>query len=261
MKIFYKWSTLALILITLGFYHLDSYAKVNSVPKEKILMVLTSHSKLGNTDQKTGFWLQELTHPYYEFKNSGYEVDIASPEGGMAPLDAKAFDEPDEFHQRFLNDAALMAKVMRTIPLAEINPADYDVILFSGGSGPMWDFPNNPDISRISSAIYESNGIVSAVCHGTAALVNIKLSNGEYLINGKDVATFTKEEEAGIGQLDIIPFLLEEKLASRGAIHIYGKAWQENVVVQGRLITGQNPASAKKLSQEIIKQLQNKTKI
>jgi len=232
-----------------------SNATDNRSINEKILIVLTSHATLGDTGKKTGFWLPELTHPYYEFKNSGYNVDIASIEGGMAPLDAKAFEEPDEYHQLFLSDAELMAKVMRTIPLSSINSSDYKVILFSGGSGPMWDFPDNKDIGRIASAIYENNGIVSAVCHGTAALINIKLSDGSYLIKGKNVAAFTKEEEIMINQLDIIPFLLQEKLEEHGATHIYGKAWQENVVVTGRLMTGQNPASAKKLAQEIVKHL------
>lgn len=255
MKSLFKWSILALLATTLGFVNVSAYANEKTQLNTKVLIVLTSHSKLGNTNQKTGFWLPELTHPYYEFEHAGYTIDLASPQGGMAPLDAKAFNEPDDYHQRFLEDATLMAKVMRTIPLANINPADYDAILFSGGSGPMWDFPDNTDINRIASAIYENDGIVSAVCHGTAALVNIKLSNGDLLIKGKEVAAFTREEEAGIGQLDIIPFLLEEKLVSQGAIHVYGKAWQENVVVQGRLITGQNPASAKKVAQEIIQQL------
>jgi len=233
-----------------------SFASDVNVQEKRVLIVLTSHSDLGDSGQKTGFWLPELTHPYYEFKQSGYQVDIASPQGGMAPLDAKAFDEPDEFHQRFLNDAELMAKVMRTVSLSDIDPKNYAVILFGGGSGPMWDFVENKEINRIASAIYENNGIVSAVCHGNAALINIKLSNGEYLIKGKSVAAVTREEEIDIGQLDIIPFLLEEKLVERGATYVYGKAWQENVVVDGQLMTGQNPASAKKLAQEIIQQLQ-----
>jgi len=228
----------------------------NASLTERVLIVLTSHSTLGNTDMKTGFWLPELTHPYYEFKKAGYAIDVASIEGGMAPLDALAFEEPDPYHQKFLNDAELMAKVMRTIPIASIDPTDYSVVLYSGGSGPMWDFTNNEHIQRISTAIYESNGIVSALCHGNAALTNIKLSNGKYLIEGKNVAAFTNEEEESLGQIDIIPYLLQDKLIERGANHVYGKAWEENTVVDGRLFTGQNPASAQKLSQEIIEYMQ-----
>lgn len=226
--------------------------------ESKILIVLTSHSDLGDTGEKTGFWLPELTHPYYEFKKAGYTVDVASIEGGMAPLDSKAFEEADDYHQVFLNDAVLMAKVMRSIPLAQINADDYQAILFSGGSGPMWDFPNNADISRISSSIYENKGVVSAVCHGNAALVNLTLSDGSLLIKDKSVAAFTNEEEASLGTTKVIPFLLQDKLVERGAKHVMGKAWQENVVVSDRLITGQNPASAKKVAQEIIKKLQER---
>jgi len=219
---------------------------------EKILIVLTSHTELGNTGKKTGFWLPELTHPYYEFTKAGYSVDVASIDGGMAPVDSKAFEEEDKYHQVFLNDAKLMEKVIQSIPLAEVNPADYQVIMYAGGSGPMWDFPDNKDINRISSAIYENKGIVSAVCHGNAALINIKLSDGKLLIAGKRISAFTNEEEASLGTTEIVPFLLQDKLIERGAIHVYGKAWEENVVVENRLITGQNPASAKKVAQSII---------
>jgi len=174
----------------------------------------------------------------------------------MAPLDGKIFEEEeDEYNQRFLNDATLMAKVMRSIPIADINPDDYQVVLYSGGSGPMWDFPNNPDINRISKSIYEKDGIVSAVCHGTVALVNVTLSDSSLLIANKRIAGFTNKEEADLGTTEIVPFLLQDKLIEQGAIFVEGKAWQENVVVEGRLITGQNPASAKKVAQSIIEKL------
>ena len=220
--------------------------------KSKVLLVLTSHDKLGNTGKKTGFWLPELTHPYYELIKEGFSVDIASPQGGMAPVDQNSFEEKDNYNQRFLNDSTLMAKVMRTIPLSKIAPKDYEAIIFSGGSGAMWDFPKNPEVNRISKAIYENGGVVSAICHGVAALADIKLSNGKYLIDGKKYSSFTREEEKMINQLDIIPFVIEDKLNSRGGKHIYGKAWKENVIVDGRLVTGQNPASAKKTTQKVI---------
>lgn len=248
MKNIIKLAAMLVLLLTSSVSYADN--------QNKVLIVLTSHSTLGDTDLKTGFWLPELTHPYYEFKQSGYSIDIASIEGGMAPLDAKAFEEPDEYHQRFLNDAELMAKVMRTIPLSTVDPDDYQVILFSGGSGPMWDFPDNEHVQRIATAIYENKGIVSALCHGNAALINIKLSNGAFLIDGKSVAAFTDEEEASIGQAEIVPYSLEKTLKSRGANHVYGKPWEENIAIDGRLFTGQNPASAHKLTQEIIKFLQ-----
>lgn len=248
MKHLISIALLFVVLLTTNLAHAGSPAK----DLKKILIVLTSHTELGNTGKKTGFWLPELTHPYYEFTEAGYTVDVASIEGGMAPVDAKAFREADEFHQVFLNDAELMAKVIRSIPLAEVDPEDYRAVMFAGGSGPMWDFPENDDISRISAAIYENQGVVSAVCHGNAALVNLRLSSGELLVAGKRVAAFTNEEEASLGTTDVVPFLLQDELVERGATHVYGAAWEENVVVDGRLVTGQNPASAQKAAQNVI---------
>jgi putative intracellular protease/amidase len=243
-------------ILTISVFSLNSsFAESEQSTKAKILIVLTSHTELGETGKKTGFWLPELTHPYYEFKKAGFLIDIASIDGGMAPLDSKAFSEEDEYHDVFLNDADLMAKVIRSIPLAQLRAEDYAAVLYSGGSGPMWDFPNNQDIQRLSRDIYENNGIVSAVCHGNAALVNVRMSDGSLLIKNKRVAAFTNEEEASLGTTDIVPFLLQDKLVEQGAIHVFAKPWQENVVIEGRLITGQNPASAKKVAESIITQL------
>ncbi|GAB2902007.1 type 1 glutamine amidotransferase domain-containing protein [Microbulbifer echini] len=247
MKKIINLSALMLLILMCGYNQADE--------QKKVLIVLTSHSDLGNTGKKTGFWLPELTHPYYEFVNAGIKVDVASIDGGVAPIDSNAFEEHDDYHEIFLNDAVLMSKVIRSIALADINASEYQAVLFSGGSGPMWDFPNNPDINRISSAIYESKGIVSAICHGNAALINITLSDGSLLIKDRRIAAFTNEEEASLGTTDIIPFLLQDKLVEQGAIHVNGEAWKENVVVSDRLITGQNPASAKKLAQAIINKL------
>lgn len=239
-----------LLLFTLIFNSLNYvYAK----PSKTVLLVLTSHDKLGDTGMKTGFWLPELTHPYYELIKAGFNVDIASPKGGVAPLDKKSLEEKDPYNNLYLEDNVLRDKVLNTIALKEIDPKKYGAILFAGGSGPMWDFVNNEDISKISSAIYEAGGVVSAICHGTAALVDIKLSNGQYLITGKKFAAFTKQEERSINQYDIVPFFLEDKLTSRGGTHINGSPWQENVIVDGRLVTGQNPASALKATKEVIK--------
>ena len=240
---------MAMLLITLT--STISYAE-NS---PKILLVLTSHSQLGDTGQRTGFWLSELTHPYYKFKKTGYSIDVASIQGGMAPIDPKSFDEPDDANQRFLQDAELMAKVIRTLPLSEIDPAAYQAVVFAGGSGTMWDFPNNEHVNRVAVTIYENNGIVSAICHGPAALVDVKLSNGQYLVSGRKVSAFTNEEEEELKLTHVVPFLLQDKLIERGAKYVYGKPWKENVVVDGRLITGQNPASATKVAEKIIEHL------
>ena len=235
---------------------------------EKILIVLTSHSQLGNTDKETGFWLPELTLPYYKFKEAGYAVDVASIKGGIAPLDQKIFQYKDEekSNQMFLKNAELMSKVFKTLALSKIDPKKYKAILYAGGSGTMWDFPNNEDVKRITSEIYENNGIVSAVCHGPSALVNVKLSNGKYLISGKKITSFTNEEEEDLNFKDrkgkviemknILPFLLQDKLIERGANYASGKAWKENVIVDGRLITGQNSESASKVAEKVIEYLQ-----
>ena len=176
----------------------------------RVLIVLTSHAELGESGRPTGFWLPELTHPYYEFKEAGYTVDISSIKGGMAPIDPASFDDSDHHNNRFLNDPSLMSKVIRSIPLQEIIPSDYDAVIFSGGSGTMWDFPNNQYVNQITKEIYEQNGIVSAICHGPAALVDVKLSDGRYLITGKKIAAFTNDEEADIEQIDILPFFVRK---------------------------------------------------
>lgn len=240
-------------LVVGSFTHaVDADTDVSRTNMEKVLIVLTSHTELGDTGKTTGFWLPELTHPYYDFVEAGYAVDIASISGGSAPVDPKSFTEHDEFNEVFLNDAELMSRVIRSLPLASINPNEYRAVMFAGGSGPMWDFPGNKHISRISARIYENDGIVSAVCHGNAALVDLRLTNGALLVSERRIAAFTNEEEASLGTTEIVPFLLQDKLTERGALHVYGKAWEENVIVDGRLVTGQNPASAKKAAQEVI---------
>ena len=228
---------------------------IYSKESPKVLIVVTSHTKLGNTNQSTGFWLPELTHPYYALVREGIDVDVASPKGGMAPIDNKSFEEEDVYNNSFLKDPILMRKVIQSTPLNKVDSKDYSAIIFAGGSGAMWDFPNNRDINRLAREVYERNGLVSSICHGAAALVGITLSNGKKLVKEKKVAAFTKEEEIMINQIDIIPFLLEDKLEESGATHISGKAWQENVIVDGKLITGQNPASALKVAKEVIKLL------
>lgn len=222
---------------------------------DKILIVLTSHAQMGNTDKKTGFWLAELTHPYYVIKDAGYEIDIVSITGGKAPIDPRSLDETDPDNKRFLNDAGLLAKVNSSKKLADALPENYQAILFSGGHGTMWDFPNNPDINRITAAIYQNNGVVAAVCHGPAALTDVKLNNGEYLISGKKFAAFTNEEEDEAKLTDVVPFLLQDKLIERGGKHVYASPWKNNVVADQRIITGQNPQSAHSVGKLIVEEL------
>ena len=223
--------------------------------EKNVLIVLTSHDTLGNTGQKTGFWLPELTHPYYALTKMGIHVDVASIQGGLAPIDAKALKEDDPYNQVFLNDPKLLNKVLNTLSLEEVNRKDYDAILFSGGSGPMWDFANNADVANLVTTQLNQNKVVAAVCHGVAALVGVKDEAGQFIVAGKRIAAFSNEEENQLGTQDIVPFLLESKLIEQGARYVPGKAWQGNIVVDGNLITGQNPASATQLAHEIAKKL------
>lgn len=217
---------------------------------QRVLFVLTSHDTLGNTGKETGFYLPEVTHPYTVFEQAGIEVEFVSPKGGKAPM--IGIDLEDAINKSFLDNPATMAKVEHTLTPAEIEPSRYDAIFFAGGHGTMWDFPDHAPLAQIAASIYENGGIVGAVCHGPAGLVNIKLSDGSYLVAGKTVAAFTNEEEAAVGLSDVVPFLLASKLGDRGAIHTKADNFQAHVEVCDRLVTGQNPASAKGVGGEMV---------
>jgi putative intracellular protease/amidase len=221
---------------------------------KRVLIVLTSHEELGNTDKKTGFYLPEVTHPYEVFEQAGFEVDFVSPKGGKAPMDGVDLEDP--INKAFLEDGAKVAKVENSLTPSEIDPNRYDAILYAGGHGTMWDFPNHQELAQIATTIYEQGGIVGAVCHGPAGLVNIKLADGTYLVAGKTVACFTNEEEAVVQLSDVVPFLLESKLIERGAIHTKAGNFEPHVVVSDRIVTGQNPASAKGVGDRMVELLQ-----
>jgi len=211
----------------------------------KVLIVVTNHSDLVGTETKTGYYLSELTHPFYKFKKAGFEVEFASP-------DPKSLDLEDPLNKSFYENKELMRQLENTISLKNINPKKYKAIVFAGGHGTMWDFADSEAISEVSREIYESGGVVAAVCHGPAALVNIKLSSGDYLIKGKRVTGFTNIEEDIVQLSQFMPFMLEDKLKERGAIFEGAKAWTEQVVVDGRIVTGQNPASASELGRQVV---------
>ena len=218
-------------------------------------MVVTNHSDLVGTGKKTGYYFSEVTHPYYKFEKAGLSVDFASPKGGAAPMDPKSLDLKDPLNKKFYEDKKLMKGLENTLSHSSVNPKDYKAIVFSGGHGTMWDFADSQAVSKVSREIYESGGVVAAVCHGPAALVNIKLSNGDYLIKGKKVTGFTNEEEDIVQLSKYMPFMLEDKLKERGAQFEGAKAWSEKVVVDDRLVTGQNPASASELGSKVVELL------
>jgi putative intracellular protease/amidase len=218
--------------------------------KTRILIARTSHSQLGRTGRTTGFYLSEAAEPYKVFIEAGYEVDFVSPQGGEPPMDGVNLDEP--IQKAFLENPQVMAKIHNTLRPEGVNPADYDAILYVGGHGVMWDFPENTQLAKVAAAIYENEGVVAAVCHGPAGLVNIKLSDGSYLINGKTVSAFTNEEEAALGLTEVVPFLLESKLRERGAQITKAPNFQAHTAVSERLVTGQNPASAMPVARQVL---------
>lgn len=226
--------------------------------KKPILLVLTNEAKLGKTQGRTGFYLSEAAHPYEVFRNAGYKVTLASPLGGFAPLDPKSFDEKDAANAAFWKKYGSGAEknatlgVKETISLNGVNPADFSAIFFAGGHGTMWDFRGNKDVNRVTATIYEDGGAVGAVCHGPAALVDVKLTDGTPLVKGKKVAAFTNDEEEAVGLAGVVPFLLQSKLEEAGATHVAAENFAENAVADGRLVTGQNPASAAKTAELLV---------
>lgn len=228
----------------------------------KCLMVLTNHGKVEGTDVDTGYYLPEVAHPYYRFKEAGFEVQFASPSGGATTITPASIDLDDAQNKAFYEDAELRAQADNTKACAEFNGSDFDVVFFVGGFGTMWDFPLSADVQRLQQEVYEKGGIVGAVCHGPIALVNTKLSNGEYLVAGKEVAGFTEEEEGMAGMKTHLPVVegagqsCEEVLLARGAKFTKADAWACHVASDSRVVTGQNPASAGAVGDAIVSQIQ-----
>lgn len=219
---------------------------------KKILIALTSHDDLGGV-RKTGFYLSEAAHPWRVFRAADYQVDLVSPLGGEPPRDG--VDLADPIQQAFLDDAEMSRKLAETRRPDEINAQEYAAILYAGGHGAMWDFPNNTDLAGVARDIYEAGGVVAAVCHGPAALVNITLSDGTCLVADKEVSAFTNDEESAVGLSDVVPFLLQTALEERGARHVGAANFQSHVSIADRLVTGQNPASATGVADQVVKLL------
>ena len=223
----------------------------------KILMVLTSHDKLGNTGEKTGFWLEEFASPYYVFKDAGAEVTLASPLGGQPPLDPKS-DAPDfqtEATHRFKADSAAQKVLSSTLKLSDISAADFDAVFYPGGHGPLWDLAEDPASIALIEAMLKANKPVAAVCHAPGVLRHPKAANGTSVVKGKTVTGFTNTEEAAVGLTDVVPFLVEEMLRQNGANYSKLEDWQPHVVTDGLLITGQNPASSEPVAKALLEKL------
>ena len=211
-------------------------------PKKPVLFVLTSHGTKGDSGQPTGFYLGEVTHPLSVLEAAGIAVEFASIKGGEPPIDG--LDLEDDTNRRYWNNETFRAAIRTTARLDDVDPARYAAIFFAGGHGAMWDLPQSSAVDRVTRSVFEAGGAVAAVCHGPAALVNVRLSDGRYLVAGRNVSAFTDSEERAVGLDKTVPFLLASTLVERGATHHPAADWTSKVVVDGRLITGQNPQSA-----------------
>jgi putative intracellular protease/amidase len=212
----------------------------------KILMVLTSHDRLGDTGRKTGFWLEELAAPYYVFKDAGAEITLASPQGGQPPLDPKS-NQPDAQTgaiRRFNQDPAAQAALASTVRLSSISAGDYDAVFYPGGHGPLWDLAEDADSIALIEFLYASGKPVAAVCHGPGAFRHAKTAEGFPLVQGKSVTGFANTEEQEVGLAEVVPFLVEDMLRENGGKYSKAGKWKPHVVTDGHLITGQNPASS-----------------
>ena len=226
----------------------------------KILFVLTSHSALGNTGKKTGFWIEEFATPYYVLADAGAVITIASPKGGQPPVDPKSelSDAQTPSTERFYKDNVLIDKVAYSFKLSTIKQEDFDAVFYPGGHGPLWDLATDKDSIHLIEAFYNHQKPIAFVCHAPAALVNVKIKNGESLVKGKELTSFSNTEEEAVKLTQVVPFLLEDELKKHGALYSKGNDWASYVKQDGLLITGQNPASSGAVAQLLLKTLTDK---
>ena len=225
----------------------------------KVLIVLTSHSDLGSTGEKTGFWIEEFAAPYYVLADAGAELTIASPNGGQPPVDPKS-ETPDmqtAATKRFYSDSVLIDKVAHTVKLNEINEANYDAVFYPGGHGPLWDLSTDVTSIALIENFYKHDKPVAFVCHAPAALVKVKTPNGEPLVKGKEVTGFSNSEEEAVNLTKVVPFLLEDTLKKLGGHYSSGPDWGVYIKKDGLLITGQNPASSEGTARTLLEVLQH----
>jgi putative intracellular protease/amidase len=222
----------------------------------KILMVLTSHDQLGNTGRKTGFWLEEFAAPYFVFRDAGVELTLASPKGGQPPIDPKS-DLPENqtpAMARFKKDLSAQKALSQTVKLADMRAEDFDTIFYVGGHGPLWDLVDNPDSIALIESFYNSGKPVAAVCHSPAVFHRVTYQ-GAPMVRGKRVTGFTNGEEEAVQLTKVVPFLVENELKRIGARYEKAADWESFVIIDGRLVTGQNPASSTAAAHALLKVL------
>ena len=221
----------------------------------KVLIVLTSHSQLGDTGNKTGFWVEEFAAPYYELTDAGAEITLASPKGGQPPIDPRSqeAEAQTKFTQRFDKDEPLQQKLAHTLKLSSVKASDYDAVFYPGGHGPLWDLTQDASSIALIEAFQQQGKPMAFVCHAPCALLHVKLPNGDPLIKGKNVTGFSDTEEAGVKLTNVVPFLLEDELKKAGGHYSKGPDWSVYVQTDGLLITGQNPASSAEAAKALLK--------
>ncbi|MGI0154271.1 type 1 glutamine amidotransferase domain-containing protein [Pseudidiomarina sp. WS423] len=225
----------------------------------KILMVLTSHEQLGDSGHKTGFWAEEFAAPYYAFKDAGAEVVLASPNGGQPPIDPNSQQAAAQTNEtvRLFEDEAALEQLANTLQLSQVTADGFDAIFYPGGHGPLWDLSEDPLSIGLIQQFWEQDKPVAAVCHAPAVLVHAKTPAGKPLVAGRKVSAFTNSEEAAVGLTDVVPFLLEDKLQELGAHYQKVDDWKPLAVVDGNLITGQNPASSAAVARALLQRLKH----
>jgi len=227
---------------------------MTDLKSKKILMVLTSHAELGDTGEKTGFWVEEFAAPYYTFVDAGVQITLASPAGGQPPIDPKS--EMEDFQtastKRFDEDKEAQALVANTHKLAEMKSSDFDAVFYPGGHGPLWDLAENADSISLIESFLADNKPIAAVCHAPAAFLNIKDTDGEFFVKGKAVTGFTNTEEEAVELTDVVPFLLEDELVKRGGDYQKVSDWNAFAIQDGLLISGQNPASSELAAEKLL---------
>lgn len=223
----------------------------------KVLIVLTSHSELGNTGHKTGFWIEEFAAPYYVLHDAGADITLASPKGGQPPIDPKS-DAPEnqtEATKRFKQDNDLQQLLANTKKLSEVSADDFDAVFFPGGHGPLWDLTTDKDSIKLIENFWANKKPVAAVCHAPSVLLNVRDTSGEPLVKGKNITGFTNTEEEAVQLTKVVPFLLEDELKAKGGHYTKKGDWQSYSVTDGLLITGQNPASSEEVAHKLLDML------
>lgn len=232
-------------------------AEEETAAAKKVLFVLTSHEDLGNTGNKTGFWLEEFSDPYYLLTDNGIAVTLASPKGGRPPMDPSSAAEnyQTEGTKRFETDSLLQDLLSKTVKLSTVKVADYDAVYYPGGHGPLWDLAEDKNSIAILEGFYNAKKPIGVACHGPAVFKNTKKEDGTPLVKGLNITGFSNSEETAAGLIEVVPFLVEDMLTENGANYSKGPDWTAHVVEDGSLITGQNPASAEGVAQKLLNRL------